>query len=86
MRRQYYHHLWTELSQDKRMILIAGPRQSGKTTLSKQIQQDYFNNSIYFNWDISTDRSQLLEDPYFYTRLSRKDTSIPLVVLDEIHK
>ena len=67
------------------MIFISGPRQSGKTTFSKMIAKD-FTNSLYFNWDIIGNKRKLLENSTFYEELNRKDTSIPLIILDEIHK
>lgn len=35
----------------RQMRFIAGPRQSGKTTLAKSILQTQGDNSLYFNWD-----------------------------------
>jgi predicted AAA+ superfamily ATPase len=67
------------------MVLLAGPRQVGKTTLANRISST-FTNSLYFNWDIVDQRSQLIDDPTFFTGLQRKDNSLPLVVFDEIHK
>jgi hypothetical protein len=77
--------VWKELAADKSMVFISGPRQVGKTTLAKSISQD-FANHIYFNWDIPSDRTQLIENPAFFEALERKDPSLPLVVFDEIHK
>lgn len=77
--------VWKELSAEKSMVFLAGPRQSGKTTLSKQIAGS-FANSLYFNWDIPEDRSRFIASPTFFETLERKDLSIPLIILDEIHK
>jgi predicted AAA+ superfamily ATPase len=46
--RPYYKSIWQELSSEKPLVFVAGPRQSGKTTLSKIIAEDYINN-LYFN-------------------------------------
>ena len=70
---------------DKSMVFLAGPRQSGKTTLSKIISQA-FANSLYFNWDIADHRTLLLGNPRFFENIERKDSSTPLIILDEIHK
>ena len=67
------------------MILLSGPRQSGKTTLAKIISKG-FNNQIYYNWDDIPSKRKLIEDPYFFEKTDRMDESIPLVILDEIHK
>ena len=83
--RPNYMAVWKELTTEKAMTFVAGPRQVGKTTLAKRICQD-FTNSLYFNWDIPADRVKLIENPVFFEELVRKDTSLPLVVFDEIHK
>lgn len=57
------------------MVLLAGPRQCGKTTLAKSLLD---KNSLYLNWDISNDRKVIREISW------PKDAS--LVVLDELHK
>jgi len=80
-----YQKIWQELDRYKNMTFIAGPRQAGKTTFAKKIAKD-FPNSIYFNWDNIEDKGNLIKDPFFFQKLDRKDSSIPLVILDEIHK
>lgn len=80
-----YIKLWEKLSNDKSMILISGPRQSGKTTLSRHIQKTR-QNSEYFNWDIISNKQKIINDPTFFTSINRTDTSKPLVIFDEIHK
>ncbi|MCP5107550.1 MAG: ATP-binding protein [bacterium] len=83
--RSSYLKLWDTLASDKSMVLMTGPRQSGKTTLSGQIQEQ-FKNSLYFNWDIISNKRKLLGDPTFFQEINRVDASTPLVILDEIHK
>jgi uncharacterized protein len=80
-----YSRIWNELSAEKSLVLLSGPRQCGKTTLAKMISEE-FTNSLYFNWDVVTDKRRLVEDPYFFQGTLRKDLSTPLIVLDEIHK
>ncbi len=83
--RPLYRRVWKELSADKSLVLLSGPRQCGKTTLARLIAQE-FSNSAYFNWDIITDKRRLIREPYFFQDIERRDPSTPLVVLDEIHK
>jgi predicted AAA+ superfamily ATPase len=58
----------------KKIILITGPRQTGKTTLSKGLSQDF----DYFNFDNLDDRLSLQKKSW--------DRSKPLVIFDELHK
>jgi len=59
---------------DKKIILLTGPRQTGKTTLSKMLTSDY----DYFNHDDLDDRVRLHEKSW--------DRSKELVIFDELHK
>ena len=58
----------------KKVVLVSGPRQTGKTTVSKQICDD-FN---YFNYDLSEDRLAIQQKSW--------DRSKQLVIFDELHK
>jgi len=59
----------------KKMVLLAGPRQCGKTTLAKSLLNE---QGQYLNWDITKDRRVIREVAW------PKDAS--LIVLDELHK
>lgn len=59
---------------DSKIVLLSGPRQVGKTTLSQQLGLGY----EYFNYDASKDR-KILKDQQW-------DRSRELVIFDEIHK
>ncbi|MDI6759141.1 MAG: ATP-binding protein [Candidatus Omnitrophota bacterium] len=86
-RRALYKELWDQLSADKPLIMLAGPRQSGKTTFARDIVAKDFSDVIYFNWDLAKDKKRLISDPIFFSRESRSNASSrPLVILDEIHK
>lgn len=85
IKRLIYSTLWEQLSSEKQMVFISGPRQTGKTTLAKEIANS-FKNSIYFNWDIISNKKMLIENPTFFENLNRIDESTPLVIFDEIHK
>ena len=80
-KRPPYLNAWSELSEDKAMVFLVGPRQAGKTTLAKMIAE-LFTNSFYWNWDIAEHRKKLFEDAAFFTRLVRKDKTKPFVILD----
>ena len=58
----------------KKIVLLTGPRQSGKTTLSKMLSNDY----DYFNFDNPEHRLGLLERSW--------DRSKNLIIFDELHK
>ena len=85
IRRDAYLNIWNSLSRNKNMIFIAGPRQSGKTTLAFDISKS-FSNNLYFNWDNMEDKGRIIKKPYFFSELVRNDDSMPLVIFDEIHK
>lgn len=59
---------------DKKIILISGPRQSGKTTLSQMIEKNF----EYLNFDNDEDRRRLREKSW--------DRKKDLLIFDEIHK
>ncbi len=59
---------------DKKIILLTGPRQAGKTTLSKMLD----NNFDYFDYDNVDDRTSLLERSW--------DRSKSFIIFDELHK
>ena len=85
--RAIYKELWDELSRDKPMVMLAGPRQSGKTTFAREIVARDFSDSVYFNWDMAKDKQKLIADPDFFSKEPRSSiSSRPLVILDEIHK
>ena len=83
--RDLYVNIWRELAAEKSMVFLAGPRQSGKTTLSHIISRS-FANTLYFNWDIAEHRTRLIGNPTFFEAVERKDSSTPLIIFDEIHK
>ena len=69
-------YLYKELKKyvGKKILLLSGPRQVGKTTLSKTI----FTNFDYFNYDRSSDRKKLLAEEW--------NRDVDLIIFDEIHK
>jgi len=86
-KRTLYKDIWDRLSQDKSLIMLAGPRQSGKTTFARDIAAKDFSDTVYFNWDIAEDKKRLINDPVFFSKAPRSSlSSRPLIILDEIHK
>ena len=83
--RPLYENLWEELSEQKAMVFFSGPRQSGKTTIARQIAEKKAA-SVYTNWDIITDRKKIQSAPYFFEGVNRAENRRPLVIFDEIHK
>ncbi|MES2273835.1 MAG: ATP-binding protein [Chlamydiota bacterium] len=61
----------------KKMVFLAGPRQAGKTTLAKEIAEE-FSSSTYLNYDRLEDRKILQKEAWL--------PSTELLILDEVHK
>lgn len=72
-------YLDTLVSNDlaSKAVVLTGPRQVGKTTLSKQLMQSYAS-AQYLNWDVLADRVILQRQSW--------NPRAGLLVLDEIHK
>ncbi|MBW1894383.1 MAG: ATP-binding protein [Deltaproteobacteria bacterium] len=64
----------------RKMVFLAGPRQSGKTTIAKKLLKDFRQDieTRYLNWDAAEDREKILKD--------RFPAGEGMLVLDEIHK
>lgn len=58
----------------RKIVLITGPRQAGKTTLAKMLS----NNFDYYNYDYAEHRLNLLDKSW--------DRAKDLVIFDELHK
>ncbi len=61
----------------RKMVLLTGPRQVGKTTLCRQLM-DGFQRAQYLNWDVAPDRAILQRQSW--------NPKVNLLVMDEIHK
>lgn len=53
MRRYMTDRILADLKQ--KMVVLTGPRQVGKTTLSKDLMAN-FQRAQYLNWDVPNDR------------------------------
>jgi len=61
----------------KKMVFLGGPRQVGKTTVSKNIL-NVLPSGVYFNYDADTHRKSILQKEW--------KSSDQLIIFDEIHK
>ena len=78
------------LAQYRQMAFLSGPRQAGKTTLSKLcIMQNQLHQ--YLNWDNISDRELILSGSKqifneFKPDELKSESELPLIIFDEIHK
>lgn len=85
MDRIYNNLLKEHFSENRQMALVSGPRQVGKTTSAKMIEENFH----YFNWDNKNNREEILKGPenlvihFNLNSLSKKNN---LIVFDELHK
>jgi predicted AAA+ superfamily ATPase len=75
MRRYLYEHIKRDLS--KKMVILTGPRQIGKTWLSKELMKE-FKNPQYLNYDHFDDARIIRSHSW--------SLNADMLVLDEIHK
>lgn len=75
MKRYLDGHVIADL--DRKVVVLTGPRQVGKTTLARQLMAAYAG-AQYLNWDVPADRGVLERESW--------NPRAPLLVLDEIHK
>lgn len=61
----------------RKMVLVTGPRQVGKTTLCRHLMPR-FARPQYLNWDVAHDRAVLLRQSW--------DVRAGLLAMDEVHK
>ena len=76
MRRYCEQYIADDLK--KKMVFLGGPRQVGKTTLSKNICQNNSGKHLYLNWDITEDQQTIIKKQW----LSNNN----LIIFDELHK
>ncbi len=62
----------------EKMVLLSGPRQTGKTTLALNLLRGDEDHPAYFNWDNLADQKKL--------RLQEFPSDQKLLIFDEIHK
>ncbi len=62
----------------KKMVFLGGPRQVGKTTLSRALGKNKWASSEYLNWDNEENRRAILKHQW--------PSSAELVIFDDLHK
>jgi predicted AAA+ superfamily ATPase len=73
-----YCQKFIEKDLSKKMVFLGGPRQVGKTTLSKHLGKAGFPSFQYFNWDNDEDRQAILQKEWL--------NDSKLIIFDELHK
>ena len=82
LKRMYGEIFANHFANNRQMILLSGPRQVGKTTVSKEM------SDMYLNWDRRADRMLFLkgeDEVAMAAGLNIRRSTPPLVVFDEIH-
>ena len=88
MKRLYYRYILEHLEDHDQMIFLMGPRQVGKTTLAKEILDDWGRGG-YLSWDNLKHRKVILEGPDRVAEemgLEEYGDEPVLVIFDEIQK
>ena len=76
--RTRYLHPYIAKDLKKKMVFIGGPRQVGKTTLSKIIGAQEYKKFLYLNWDNREDRKKIIDGKF--------ESEAKLIIFDELHK
>lgn len=85
MKRIYEELLREHVSQNRQMAMLTGPRQVGKTTSSRAVDE----SCAYLTWDNPDDKKTIVAGPNRVAeRLGLSDliSSPKLLILDEVHK
>jgi uncharacterized protein len=75
--KRYLYKTLNDFIQNK-FVLIAGPRQVGKTTMAKAWLDEH--QGLYLNWDIGEHRAQILKKTYIDV------DGVNALIFDELHK
>jgi len=75
-----YIEKWVREDLDRKMVFIGGPRQTGKTTLAKEMcrRAGFDVKTRYLTWDAAGDRENIIREQF--------PSGPGLLILDEIHK
>lgn len=88
MKRLYESILLDHFQHNEQMAFLCGPRQVGKTTLSKTFIRSLNEPSQYLNWDNPEDRLRIIPSSYepILERTPLSPATHPIIIFDEIHK
>ncbi len=81
--RIYDSMIQDHFERNRQMLLISGPRQVGKTTVAKSLQQEEAYR--YFDWDVQEDRIAILQGQRHLSGMIGHEVA-QMVVFDELHK
>ncbi len=74
----------------RQMRFIAGPRQSGKTTIARDFIASHSDGSLYYNWDSRHVRDAYIRDSHFFSKdlynVPPDENGKRWLCMDEIHK
>lgn len=74
----------------RQMRFIAGPRQSGKTTIARQFLASISTEDLYYNWDNRQVRDSYIKNNHFFAadiyNVSPQENGKRWLCMDEIHK
>jgi uncharacterized protein len=75
-----YIERWVGEDLNRKMVFIGGPRQTGKTTLAKEMcrRAGFDVKTRYLTWDAAKDRENIIREQF--------PSGPGLLILDEIHK
>jgi len=82
MKNRHIQNILTKDIDDRQMRFLAGPRQTGKTTIAR----NFVKETAYFNWDLRKTKDNYRKDPYFFETLIYDLPGKPWIAHDEIHK
>lgn len=88
MKRLYDSFVKLHFKENLEMLFISGPRQVGKTTVSKNAK-NLCENFIYLNWDNEEHKNLILNGPSAiikYANIATLANTKPIIVFDELHK
>lgn len=88
IKRLYEDLIVRHFAEDEQMLFLVGPRQVGKTTLSKAYAKRY-KDSYYLNWDKKATQELIIAGSDAVAeelKLNALQKDMPIIIFDEIHK